>query len=196
MIRSALIDIPDGIVTRGFMSLALIFHPDVRDDFQITCEGLSQWQGEATWLMYFRQRDDRPSRFGQFMVGNQLYALKLKGRAWVSANNFEIVRMESELMAPAEKLTAQHQIVLYGPVHFNKQNVDLWLPKSVDIHLEINRRHYYRRHSFDRYVLFSVNTDQKLPTLKAGPNNTLVTDDEHCSDASSPSCQKSDPGSK
>ena len=197
MVTSPLFDIPDGIVTRGFMSLALIFHPDVRDGFQITCEGLSQWQGESTWLMYFRQRDDKTSGFnGKFFVGNQPYTLKLKGRAWVSASNFEIVRMESELMAPAEKLTAQHQIVVYGPVHFKKQNVDLWLPKSVDIYLEINRRHYYRRHSFDRYVLFSVDAQEKMPLLKAGPNNTLVPDKDACSDKSSSSCQKSDSGSK
>jgi tetratricopeptide (TPR) repeat protein len=83
MVRSARSDIPDGIITHGFMSLALIFHPDTRDDFQITCEGLSQWQGQATWLMYFRHRDDKPSRFGRFTEGNQPYAVKLKGRAWI-----------------------------------------------------------------------------------------------------------------
>ena len=145
IIRSPLIDIPDGIVTRGFMSLALIFHPDIRGDFQITCEGLSQREGQATWLIYFRQRDDVPSRFGQYFVGTQPYALKLKGRAWIHANDFEIVRMESELISPVEKLSVQHQIVQYGPVHFQSKNVDLWLPKSVDLYLEINRRRVARR---------------------------------------------------
>lgn len=177
MVRSGRSDIPDGIVTHGFMSLALIFHPDMRDDFQITCEGLSQWQGQATWLMYFRHRDDKPSRFGQFTANNQSYAVKLKGRAWISADNFGIVRMESELAGPVEQLSVQHQVVEYGPVHFKKQNVDLWLPKTVDLYLEINRRQYYRRHSFDRYVLFSVNTEEKLHNPTAGPDNTPFPDD-------------------
>jgi hypothetical protein len=102
--------------------------------------------------------------------------------------------VESELLAPVEKLSVQHQIVEYGPVHFKRENVDLWLPKSVDLYLEIDRRRYYRRHSFDQYVLFAVNTEQKLPRLKERPNNTLVPEDAPCPDASS-SCQKS-PGSK
>jgi tetratricopeptide (TPR) repeat protein len=172
---------PDGIITKGFMSLALIFHPDIRSDFQISCEGLSQWQGQAAWLMYFRQRDDKPSRFGKYIVGRQPYDVRLKGRAWITASDFEIVRMESELLRPVDKLSVQHQIVQYGPVHFNSRNVDLWLPKSVDLYLEINRRRYYRQHSFDRYTLFSVDSDQQLPTMKAGPNGTLVKDPDNCS---------------
>jgi tetratricopeptide (TPR) repeat protein len=186
MVRSGRGDIPDGIITHGFMSLALIFHPDMRDDFQITCEGLSQWQGQATWLMYFRHRDDKPSRFGRYTEGSQPYAVKLKGRAWISADNFGIVRIESELMGPVEKLSVQHQIVEYGPVHFKNENLDLWLPRSIDLYLEINRRRYYRRHMFDRYVLFSVNTEEKL-------HNLPVPDDVPCLDASPSSCQKPDP---
>lgn len=173
--RSTRSDNPDGIVTRGFMTLALIFHPHSRDDFQLTCEGLTQWQGQPAWLVYFRQRDDRPSRVGQFTVNNQSHAVKLKGRAWISADKLAIVRLESELVDPVEKLSVQHSIVEYGPVHFKKENVDLWLPKSVDIYLEINRRRYYRRHSFDRYVLFSVNTEEKL-------HDTPVPDDPSAKD--------------
>jgi hypothetical protein len=169
----------------------MIFHPDMRDDFQMTCEGLGQWQGQATWLMYFRHRDDKPSRYGQFTSNNQPYAVKLKGRAWISADNFEIVRMESELSGPVGQLSVQHQVVEYGPVHFKKENADLWLPKTVDLYLEINRRQYYRRHSFDRYVLFSVNTEEELHSPKAEPDNTLVPDHDHCRDSSPSSCPNS-----
>ena len=191
------------------MSLALIFHPDIRDDFQISCEGLTQWRGQATWLIYFRQRDDRPSRFGNYVVNSQSYPVRLKGRTWISASNFEIVRMESELVSPVNKLSVQHQIVYYGPIHFQKMNVDLWLPQTVDIYLEIDRHRYYRRHTFDQYLLFAVNSEGKLPTLKAGPNGTLVPDDQHktgpngvipeegaCSAGSSSVCQKDDLGPK
>jgi hypothetical protein len=94
--------------------------------------------------------------------------------------------MESELMGPVEKLSVQHQIVEYGPVHFKKENLDLWLPRSVDLYLEINRRRYYRRHVFDRYVLFSVNSEEKL-------HNLPVPDDAPCPDPSPSSCQKPDP---
>jgi len=187
-LQSGDVSVPDGIVTRGFMGLALIFHPHIRGDFQMSCEGLSDFQGNPAWLVYFRQRGDRPSHFGQYRVGTQPYEVSLKGRAWISARNFEVLRMESELLNPVDKLSVQHQIVQYGPIHFKDKNVDLWLPKSVDLYLEINKRRYYRQHSFDQYLLFSVDSQQKMPTLKAGPDGTLVPGEDHCSDHSSPAC--------
>jgi hypothetical protein len=39
------------------------------------------------------------------------------------------------------------------------------LPQSVDLFLEINRHRYYRRHSFDHYMLFSINSEQKSATV-------------------------------
>jgi tetratricopeptide (TPR) repeat protein len=163
-------DLPDRIVTSGFMSLALIFHPDMRENFQITCEGLGDWHGQATWIMYFRQRTDRPNRIADLVVGSNTYPINLKGRAWITANSFQIVRIESELMNPIPSLAVQHQIAEYGPVHFQKKNIDLWLPQSVDLFFELNRHRYYRRHSFDHYMLFAVNSeDKQLPPKEAAP---------------------------
>ena len=159
-------DLPDGIATTGFVTLALIFHPNMRENFEMTCEGLGDWRGQATWLMHFRQRDDKPNRFANYVAGGQRYPLNLKGRAWITAKSFQIVRIESELVSPAAKLTVQHSIVDYGPVRFAKKNVDLWLPQAVDIYIELNRRRYYRRHSFDNYMLFSVNSEDRSPVLK------------------------------
>lgn len=161
-------DLPDGIATTGFVTLALIFHPDMRDNFEMTCEGLGDWHGQATWLMHFRQREDKPSRFADYVAGGVRHPLKLKGRAWITANNFQIVRIESDLASPVAKLTVQHSMVDYGPVRFASKNVDLWLPQDVDIYIELNRRRYYRRHSFDHYMLFSVNSEDRSPVVKSG----------------------------
>jgi len=154
-------ELPDRIVSSGFMSLALIFHPDMRENYQITCEGLGDWHGQATWVMYFRQRTDKPSRLADLVVGGQTYPIDLKGRAWITADSFEIVRIESELIKGLPLLAVQHQIAEYGPIHFARGNVDLWLPKSVDIYFELNRHRYYRRHSFDHYMLFAINSEEK-----------------------------------
>jgi hypothetical protein len=166
-VRYGIADLPDHIVTRGFVSLALIFHPDIRQDFEFTCEGLGQENNQATWLVYFRQRDHSPSRLEDYVVGNSHYPVKFKGRAWIAADSFQIVRIEAKLMNSVPQLTVQHQIVQYGPVHFNKKNVDLWLPKSVDLYLELNKHRYYRRHSFDHYMLFSTDSEDQLPVLKS-----------------------------
>jgi hypothetical protein len=84
------------------------------------------------------------------------------------------VRIESELINPVERLSVQHQIAEYGPVHFQKKDIDLWLPQSADLFFELNRRRYYRRHSFDHYMLFSINSEEKPGAMKNGlPANPI-----------------------
>jgi hypothetical protein len=40
-------DFPDQISSSGFAALALVFHPDMRDNFEMKCEGLSDWKGQS-----------------------------------------------------------------------------------------------------------------------------------------------------
>lgn len=167
-LRYGITDLPDHIVTTGFMTLALIFHPDMRDNFQMSCEGLGEWRGQPAWLMYFRQRDDKPNRFADYVVGNERYPMKMKGRAWITTSNLQIVRIESDLVKPLPQLAVQHQIAEYGPVPFKSDKLELWLPQNVEIYLELNRHHYYRRHSFDHYMLFAVNSQDKSQWIKSG----------------------------
>jgi len=164
--RDALPSLPDHISTQGFMAAALIFHPDMQENFDLTCEGLGQWRGNATWLVHFRQREDKPKRLEDYGERDQTYGVSQKGRAWINSDNFQVVRLESELVNSVQGLSVQHQVTEYGPVQFQKKNVQLWLPQSVDLFLEINRHRYYRRHSFDHYMLFSVNSGQKSATAR------------------------------
>ncbi len=154
---------PDHIASTGFAALALVFHPDMRDNFELSCEGLGDWHGQATWLVHFRQRDDRPNRMHSYKVGNQVHSVKLKGRAWITADNFQIVRIEADLVTPMPEiqLLSEHQVVEYGPIPFPKKNISLWLPKSAEIYFDFRKHRYYRRHSFDHYMLFSTDSIEK-----------------------------------
>jgi len=163
---------PDHIASSGFAAMALVFHPHMRDNFEIVCEGLGDWHGEATWLVHFRQREDRPNHMQSYRIGNNIYPVALKGRAWITADKFQIVRIEAELLKPMPEiqLLSEHQVVDYGAVPFAKKNTALWLPKNVEIYLDFRKHRYFRRHSFDHYMLYSVDTEEKRkePTVKPG----------------------------
>ncbi len=169
--KLTLTEYPDQIASTGFAALALVFHPDMRDNFAMSCEGLGDWRGQAAWLVHFRQRADRPNRMHSYKVGNQVYAVDLQGRAWITADKFQIVRMEAEMIKPIPEiqLLSEHQAVEYGPVPFPKKNTSLWLPKSADIYFDFRKHHYYRRHSFDHYMLFSTDTQEKRKEPIAPP---------------------------
>ena len=177
--RTDLGDFPGQIATHGLPALALVFHPDIRDNFEITCEGLSQWNGKATWLLHFRQREDRPDRIQAYKIGDQIYPINLKGRAWVSADTYQIVRIESELVKPMPKiqLLSEHYTVDYGPVFFQSKHVELWLPKTAELYFHFQKHRYFRRHTFHDFLLFSVDSDSKTSGPKASlkiPNAAVV----------------------
>jgi hypothetical protein len=127
------------------------------------------------WLVHFRQRDDRPARIHDYRVGAETYAVRLKGRAWITADRFQILRIESELIRPLKpiQLVSERQVVEYGPVPFPKRDVELWLPRTAEIYFEFRRRRYYRRHSFDHYMLFAVASDEKRKEPKALPDANI-----------------------
>lgn len=144
--------------------LALIFHPEIRNDFQMTCEGLGKWQGQATWIVYFRQRPDRPKRIRAYEANGKTYSVGLKGRAWIAADSFQIIRMEADLISPVPEigLGSEEDAVEYGPVAFQSKKTELWLPITADIYFYFNRRPYRRHHDFTNYQLFSVGSTQKI----------------------------------
>ena len=162
---------PDSIASNGFAALALIFHPHMRDNFEMLCEGLGDWHGQASWLVHFRQRDDRPNRMHNYKLGNQYHSVNLKGRAWITVDKFQIVRIEAELVSPMPEiqLRSEHQVVEYGPIPFAKKNTTLWLPKSAEIYFDFRKHRYYRRHSFDHYMLYSVDSDEKRKEPRGAP---------------------------
>lgn len=169
---------PDQIASTGFAALALVFHPHMRDNFEMKCEGLGDWRGQPAWLVHFRQRDDRPSHIHSYKVGAQIHPVNLKGRAWITADKFQIVRIEADLVRPMPEiqLLSEHQVVEYGPIPFGKKNTTLWLPKSAEIYFDFRRHRYYRRHSFDHYMLFAVDSDEKHKPPQTKPADKSNTE--------------------
>jgi tetratricopeptide (TPR) repeat protein len=163
----------DHIATNGLAALALVFHPAFISNYRMTCEGLGEWKGRATWLVYFRQRPDKPASFLSYSFTNAEYWVALKGRAWITADNFQIIHLEADLLNPVPKiqLWRQHQSVDYGPVYFQTLKTRLWLPKRAEFYVDFRGHRYYRRHTFENYKLFAVGASEKIGQPKTAVEN-------------------------
>lgn len=163
-------DFPGGVATNGLPALVLIFHPDNAPNFEMTCEGLARWNGALAWQVHFRQRPDKPNTIKSYKIGidGPSYPVALKGRAWILADSYQIVRLETDLVEPLPKirLFADHSAIEYGPVKFTKGNVSMWLPKSADVYYDWMGQRIHRRHSFSNYMLFAVDDKQKISAPK------------------------------
>jgi len=163
-------DFPDGVATNGLPALVLIFHPYNAGSFAMTCEGLARWNGALGWQVHFRQRSDRPNRIRSYRIGSDgpSYAVALKGRAWIAADSYQILRLETDLIAPLPeiRLATDRAIIEYGPVHFREGDVDMWLPQSAELYYDWRGRRSHRIHSFSNYLLFSVGDKQRISVPK------------------------------
>ena len=165
------LDAPDKIKSNGLAVLAIAFHPFFRDDFEMRCEGLGAWNGQATWLVHFRQVDDKPSRLRSYVVGGNIYPVRLKGRAWIGADNLQIVHLETDLVQPIPEiqLMTEHTSISYGPVQFKRGATDLWLPMNAELYVHFAKRRFHRVESFDHFMLFATDAVEKPKMPKGNP---------------------------
>ena len=163
----------DGVATHGLPALLLIIHPHNVENFEIACEGRVRRSNGEAWQLHFRQRSDKPNTIRQYRMGlkGQSYRVNLKGRAWVDARTYQIVRMESQIIAPIPeiKLMVDDAVIEYGPVHFKAKGISMWLPRTAEVYSEWGSKRFHQSHTFSNYALFSVDEKQSIsePVQKA-----------------------------
>jgi len=161
-------EFPSGILTANLTAHGLIFHPLLAKGFRFTCEGLGEWKGHPTWLVGFEEKQNDLSPFRDYVVNGARYAVQLTGRAWIDASTFQVLRLESDLLKPVEKirLTREHIAIEYASVQFRTRNQQLWLPQSADLYVEWDGKRFYRRHTFSNFKIFSTDSTQEVHAPK------------------------------
>jgi hypothetical protein len=155
-------------MTNGLGAMALIFHPYYVGDFEMRCEGLTEMQGQPAWSIYFKQRADKSSRMRNYKTKEGSFPVSLKGRAWIAANNYQVLRLETDLLAPVKqaRLEQEHLVIEYKPVDFKTRKVRLWLPSNAEMYSLFRGHRYLHQHSFADYQVFSVDVFSKTSEEK------------------------------
>jgi hypothetical protein len=141
-------------------------------NFKVQCEGLTDLQGTRAWQLRFEEGSDLSHSFSAIQIKNTEYRLRLKGRAWIAADNYEVLRVQTDLAAPIPEinLEVEHCDISYAPVEFAKNKVRLWLPESASMQISYRGRRYRRLHTFSHFQLFLVDTEQKVKEPTPGPS--------------------------
>ena len=162
---------PEHIATIGTPSLVLIFHPLYVNNFKMECEGLGEWNGQPAWQVRFEQRIDRVNRTLSFTVNQVEYTVRLKGRAWILADTFQVARLETDLTEsiPKIRLRLFHESLEYRPVKSPTGNTQLWLPSGAELYMDFRGRRFYRQLSFTDFKLFSVGMQYQTSDPKRPP---------------------------
>jgi tetratricopeptide (TPR) repeat protein len=168
---------PTSLATVGLVSLGVdVFHPGFAKALNFNCEGLGQWRGKAAWIVHFDQKPGMKSYLRLWETQTKTVEVPLKGRVWVAAGSYDVLHVESDLVAPMKdlELTRDHLAIDYGPVSFDNGASELWLPWYADMYLELHGRRYHHSHTLSNFNLFSVNTNSTI----SGPKNVPPPEEE------------------
>ena len=155
---------PSGIVTANLSVHGLIFHPSLAPGFIFSCEGLGEWKGRPTWLVHFEEKPHLLNPLRSYAINGFRYPLQLTGRAWIDAGTFQVLRLESDLLKPVEKirLTREHISIEFASVQFRTRNEQLWLPQTAELYVDWDGHRFYRRHAFSNFKIFSTDAAQEV----------------------------------
>jgi hypothetical protein len=152
------------IVDKGLPVLELIFYPGMQSDYEMRCEGSTQWDNLSAWVVYFRQVDGLKPRTLSMGTAANVFPVSLKGRAWIAADTGQIMHLETNLVkgVPIIELRANAVSIDYAPVEFPSRHMQLWLPKSAVAYTDYGKRRTIIEHTFSDFQLFSVQTQQVI----------------------------------
>jgi hypothetical protein len=152
------------IIDSGAAVFALIFHSSRIGNFEFRCEGLSDLRGSPVWQVHFVEGDDPNKAFTAIRRRGTIHLPRLKGRAWISADGYNVLRIETDLVEPIAKMDLQreHQVITYAPIDFPAKHIRLWLPESSSIYIASRRHHYERVHTYGDFQLFSVDSTEAV----------------------------------
>jgi tetratricopeptide (TPR) repeat protein len=163
---------PTTMATTGLNSLGIsLLQPAYRESFNYSCEGLTNVRAQAAWQIHFSQKPGNVRSIRTWKRNGVIYEIPLKGRVWISSATYDLLRIETDLREPSSELqlVRDHLLVDYGPVNFQGGAERLWLPWSAEMYLEIRGRRYHHRHYLSDYMLFAIDTSNKISKPKEQP---------------------------
>lgn len=155
----------------GTAAFALIFHPKEIANFEFRCDGRTNLLGVPAWRLRFVESADLQKSFHQIRIARSVYQLRFGGYAWIAERDFQILRLETDLVAPLPQIRLQleHLDISYAAVEFDKHRFSVWLPQSASLQISYRGRRYERLHKFSHFQLFLVATEQTVKEPTAGP---------------------------
>jgi hypothetical protein len=162
---------PPPLSDTGTAAFALIFHPQKIGNFEFHCEARADLHGISAWQLRFEESPDPRKSFHQIRIDRSIYQLRLKGRAWIAADDYQILRLQTDLVAPISQIRLQqeHLDITYAPVDFDKRKLRVWLPENASMQIRYRGHSYRRVHNFSHFQLFLVVTEQTVKEPIPGP---------------------------
>jgi tetratricopeptide (TPR) repeat protein len=156
------------MITSGFASVSLIFHPDFQSESTFRYVGRQEVEGRETYIVAFAQQPMQAQARATFRTGNKSVDTYSQGLAWIDARNYQIVRLRTDLLKPLPEVRLERETtqIDYQQVHFKNVSENFWLPRRVVVTVDWNGRLLRNIHRYSDFRLFDVSVHEKIERLK------------------------------
>ncbi len=150
------------LLSNGFATLFLIFHPSYSASFRFTYNGQVLRGGKPFANLAFAHVQGTKSPAALALRGRE-YPLELSGEALIDTETGAIAQIQASIGDSLQDvgLKALRAEVSFAPTPFGKGKAS-WLPTVASVDVETPRQHWRNRHQFTDYKQFSVGTQEQV----------------------------------
>lgn len=151
------------LVSNGFSTLFLIFHPYYANSFQFTLADDEVIEGRTLVKISFQHIRGMRSPAALSIRGRE-YPLELSGTAFIEPQTGAVVKMKADVADTMVDvgLKALRSEVVFAPVPFKDSKEVYWFPLQATVEVETPRQHWRNTHQFSQYKKFSVSTEEQV----------------------------------
>ncbi|HVO61176.1 MAG TPA: hypothetical protein VMT53_09575 [Terriglobales bacterium] len=151
------------LISNGFATLFLIFHPYYAGSFQFKDLGSETIEGKQLAKVHFDHIPNTKSVAALAVRGRE-YPLELSGTAWIDPASGAIAKIDAGVDRSVEDigLKTLRSEVEFAPVRFGQQLSAAWFPQQATVEVETPRQHWRNMHKFSDYKKFSVSTEEQV----------------------------------
>ncbi len=151
------------LLSNGFATLFLVFHPLYADSFRFRIEGKAVNDGHNLIKISFEHIPGTRSPAALALRGRE-YPLELSGEASVDPENGAIARIQASVGDTLQDigLKSLHSEVVFAPAPFRNLPETFWFPSVATVEVETPRQHWRNTHRFTDYKQFSVSTEESV----------------------------------
>jgi len=153
------------LVSNGFATLFLVFHPLYANSFDFSDLGNEVVDGRRLTKVAFRHIRGTRTPAALALRGRE-YPLELSGTAWIDTETATIARISvgiDNTMADVGLNTLQTDVE-FTPIPFHAPEKTYWFPSRAIVEVKTPRQHWRNTHEFTNYKRFSVSTEEQVAT--------------------------------
>jgi hypothetical protein len=149
------------LVTNGFSTLLLVFHPYYSNAFEFQPGQEETVDGVQAVTVHFKHIHGQRT-LAALSLRNREFPLELKGTAWLDKNTGQVLKMESTLIDDMSDigLRSLDVHVDYKYIQLGKNAASLTLPVLATVEVTTPRQHWRNTHKFSEYKIFGAEAEQ------------------------------------